>query len=392
MDTVRALQLELDKRQSPHSMYVLRVLFALTSIHYFEGRVLEAAIVAGRFLKLAAQDHRPLSIGWARYFLGLCCYEQNDLDGAAEYFESNVQQPNSIHVQTAHNSFIGLALTLQARGQPIQANEQAKTLSEFHLEHGVGDYLDAAQSFRARLALLQGDPARAIHWAHTTDVNNDMYPALELEHPAVTRARALIAAGTPEDLRAATAQLDHLLASARSIHAVRWEIEILALQALALNAQGKTSGALDALEAALTLANPHDFIRTFVDLGPSLADLLRQLIQHNRQPTYAIRLLDAFPNSPAKPVRAWPATPNRATLLVHNIAVGEELIEPLTERELEVLGLLTQRLSNKEIAAVLFISEGTVKNHVHIVFQKLGVKRRLEAVHRAQALGLMSLA
>jgi LuxR family maltose regulon positive regulatory protein len=210
----------------------------------------------------------------------------------------------------------------------------------------------------------------------------------------------LIATGTLEHLHAAMEQLDQLLAAARSVHGIRWQIEILALQALSLRALGKTSGALDALEAALILAEPGGFIRNFVDLGAPLAELLSDLILQRRQPAYATRLLAAFPGSPEKqfrtllplPLQAVPlqALPAQVASRVDNAAVDATLMEPLTDRELEVLRLLAQRLPNKEIAGVLFISEGTVKNHVHHILEKIGVKRRVEAIHRAKALGLLS--
>jgi LuxR family maltose regulon positive regulatory protein len=397
---VRSIQQELDSGHALNITYYLRILFALSSIHYLEGHLHEAATYGGNFLSVAAKHQRPLSIGWARFVLGLCCYEQDDLAAAAAHFGSNVRQPYNIHMQTACDSFIGLALTFQAQGESIRSNETAKALSEFDLEQGGGLFLGETQSFRARLALLQGDLARAVHWAETTDADSNLYGQGNLESPALTRAQVLIASGTPEHLYAAMEQLDQLLAAARSVHDIRRQIEILVLQALTLRALGKTSGALDALEAALILAEPGGFIRTFVDLGSPLAELLSDLIRQNRQSAYATRLLAAFPGSPEKqfrtllplPLQAVPlqALPAQVASRVDNAAVDATLMEPLTDRELEVLRLLAQRLPNKEIAGVLFISEGTVKNHVHHILEKIGVKRRVEAIHRAKALGLLS--
>jgi LuxR family maltose regulon positive regulatory protein len=391
----RTIQQELDGGQSLHTPYLLRILFALSAIHYREGHLHEATTYAGHFLNMAAKLQRPLSIGWARLVLGLCCYEQDDLDAAAAHFGSNVRQQYNIHVHTARDSLIGLALTFQAQGESIRSNETADALSEFDLEQGGGLFLGATQSFRARLALLQGHLARAAAWAETMDAGSNLYGQGEFENPAVTRAHVLIAAGTLEHLHAAIELLDRLLVAARAVHDVHWQIEILALQALALRALGKTSGAHDALEAALVLAEPGGFIRTFADLGTPLAELLGDLILQGRQPAYAMRLLAAFPGSTEKQFNTLQALPSEATPLVvtprvHNATVDATLFEPLTDRELEVLGLLTQRLPNKEIAEVLFISQGTVKNHVHHILEKLGVTRRVEAVHRAKALDLLS--
>jgi ATP/maltotriose-dependent transcriptional regulator MalT len=152
----------------------------------------------------------------------------------------------------------------------------------------------------------------------------------------------------------------------------------LALRALASQQEGQTTAALVWLEQAITLARPAHLIRTFVDLGQTMAELLEQLARHAVEPDYIAQLL-----------AAWP-TPDRAAPHLPRAENNDELpLEALTHRELEILELLQQRLSNKEIAAALFISPLTVQRHASTIFQKLDAKNRRQAVVKAVAQGIL---
>jgi LuxR family maltose regulon positive regulatory protein len=156
-------------------------------------------------------------------------------------------------------------------------------------------------------------------------------------------------------------------------------IEILPLLALAEEAQGQTSAALATLERAVTLAQPGGVIRPFVDLGPPVARLLYQLADRGVAPDYIGRILAAFPETRA------PTEPGRIIRLTSQA----NLVEPLSERELEVLGLLNERRADKEIAQLLNISPLTVRKHNQNIYQKLGVTSRKQAIARARELGLL---
>jgi LuxR family maltose regulon positive regulatory protein len=121
------------------------------------------------------------------------------------------------------------------------------------------------------------------------------------------------------------------------------------------------------------LAQPEGFVRIFADKGPRMADLLSRLHSKKVSPAFIQRIQDAF------------AEPNKKT------PVQASLMEPLTEREMEVLALLQKRMSTKEIAAALFITPGTVKRHTHVIFQKLDVHTRREAVLKGEELKLLTL-
>jgi LuxR family maltose regulon positive regulatory protein len=190
----------------------------------------------------------------------------------------------------------------------------------------------------------------------------------------MTLARVLVDQGTPESLKEA----DQLLAAMRVVadasNNTHYLIAILALQALCYDANGKEAEALSSLNHSILLAQPGGVLRLYVDMGPRMASLLSRLLRQGNASGYLKGILQAF--STQKPVPS--------------VNGAKPLIEPLTDRELEILSLLAQRLSNKEIARELVISPMTVKRHTINIYQKLNTSSRREAVDVASALGLFS--
>jgi LuxR family maltose regulon positive regulatory protein len=155
-------------------------------------------------------------------------------------------------------------------------------------------------------------------------------------------------------------------------------IGVLILKALALQALDQNDEAADALQQALSLAQPEGYLRIFVDEGPALIPLLRRLARGGFVPEYTARLLNAFSNGEAEAPSAAPL-PNASTM-----------IDPLSQREMEVLRLLDTDLSVPEIADMLFVATSTVRSHIKQIYSKLGVHRRREAVLKAETLGLLA--
>jgi LuxR family maltose regulon positive regulatory protein len=154
-------------------------------------------------------------------------------------------------------------------------------------------------------------------------------------------------------------------------------IEILVLQALAHEAQGNIPPALASLKRALTLAEPEGYVRIFVDEGMPMAHLLSEAAIQRIMPNYVGKLLAVFDVEKQKRENSSSSSPS------------QPLLEPLSPREPEVLRLIAQGLSNREIGERLFLALDTVKGHNRKIFGKLDVKRRTEAVVRARELGLL---
>ena len=237
---------------------------------------------------------------------------------------------------------------------------------------------------RARLLLAQGDLAGAARWTSECGLTADDEPDYPREPGHLVLTRVLLAQGQPTR---ALALLDRLHAAAAAQDRAGSLIEIGALRALALAASGKEAAAVAALAGALTLASPQGYVRVFTDEGPPMAALLGRLIaaqraEHadaRRVPLGCLaRLQQAFDAEHPVPGHGR----GRAT-------ASQGIVEPLTRRELEVLGMLAAGRSNRAIADQLVVTLDTVKKHVSHVLDKLGAANRTEAVARAQQLGLI---
>jgi LuxR family maltose regulon positive regulatory protein len=236
----------------------------------------------------------------------------------------------------------------------------------------------------ARLLLVQGNLPAASRWAASWEgmVPRDEKLAFWREHEFFILVRVLIAQGRQQSGRSldrALAWLSWLLQEAEKTGAWKRVLLALVLQAMALHAQGKDEEALAALARALALGEPEGYIRTFIDEGPQMGQLLRRAVLHGIAMDYAGKLLAALEEE---------ATKIAAPLSVSKSA-RSPAFESLSPRETEVLRLLTTRLSHAEMAEELVVSVNTLRSHVKSIYSKLDVHSRMEAVECARELGLL---
>ena len=312
-------------------------------------------------------------LGNSRYQLGRAHYQQDDLPAAEECFASVVAAPYQNYGTVYANSACGLGMTYQAQGREIEARQVAEDAIAFLLNTGNTSQLPLILALQAELALKQGNLASASQWAAKLDPVPPLLPMFQMLEPHLTLVKVWLAQNTP----ASQAKAGELLARLREylvgVHNTRYLIETLAFQALLAQSLDDQEAAQEALEQALRLAQAGGFIRIFVDEGPEMARLFSQLKVDDDLRDYVGQIRSAFPG-----------------LQQTQKALKQgELLDPLTDRELQILELLQERLSNKEIAAQLVISPGTVKGHTIKIYQKLDVKSRRQAVEKAISLGLL---
>lgn len=338
-----------------------------------EGTLHVAEAIMVSLLQAAQTQGFGLSAAWAHFLLGRISYEWDDLPSAEIHYRAVIERRDQAHFLPLQGSLFGLALTLAARGDVASAERHLQSLSDVALQTWSPTHLAALRSLRARLALQQGDVATALRWSPPLESQPRFIPVFALEVPAMTRAQMLLALGDQTGVDAATADLDQTFAAWRDTPHL---VQAVALQALAQHARNEPARALDLLERAVRLATPGGMMRTFLDLGSPLAPLIAELVGSGRGGEHATRLQWSFARAVAT-ARTPPAS------------VGA-LIEPLTPRETEVLKLLQQRLSDREIAEALHISSQTVHTHTRNLYQKLQVERRQDAVAEAARLGLLA--
>ncbi len=259
------------------------------------------------------------------------------------------------------------------------------------------DWYAAAHQARVWLRLAEHDPSHlreAVRWAEgrefKLEVNDwSISHALVVARVRIAQRQAELPGGGKLDLWSVLEFLDRLEQLVEERGWTELLIEALIVRALARQALGQDDQALRALERALTLAEPEGYTRIFLDEGLPMARLLYRAVARGIMPEYAGKLLAAFDT--AETDDAEVAARRRTTMAEDSrfVVRSPSLIEPLTERETEVLELIAEGLSNREIAQRLFISLSTVKRHNANIYGKMAVHNRTQAVARARDYGLL---
>jgi LuxR family maltose regulon positive regulatory protein len=374
------------------------ITFALANIKLVQGSLREAISAYQQSLQLAVNRGASFFIGVSdlyRGLSGLLC-EQNDLEAAAQYLVT-AQQMGEQGATTgwAQRLYVAQARLKESQGDLAGALVLLEEAERQYVRNPLPDPPVAA--LKARTWVRQGRLIDAFSWAREQNLSpdDDLSYLREFEH--LTLARALMARyksdQADDDLHAALALLVRLLQAAEEGGRNGSVIEILILQSLALQAQGDRPRALASLERALTLAEPEGYVRIFVDEGEAMKLLISDFRHLHRAadavqvltiaiPThpllgYVDRVLDFFPQTVAESPQSKIANQK------------PEMVEPLTDRELEILCLIAEGYSNTEISQRLFLALSTVKGHNLRVFNKLQAHNRTEAVARARELGLL---
>jgi LuxR family maltose regulon positive regulatory protein len=355
-----------------------------------QGRLRAAADLYRQVIAMAeARGGASLALAGAAYTgLGELLYNENDLVAAKLALEKAIALGQQwANGQDEVDGYVRLAALYQAQGQAIEAREAQRQADELIERLGqariawpwVTPYVAA---MGARLALRQGRLEAARGWAERRSLAVGRYAVRHAndaqEFESLTFSRLLLAQGQSDD---AARLLDPLLEAARAEERSGAVIEIRMLQALTYQAQGAFDQARDALAHALALALPAGYVRLFVDEGTPLRSLLARVRAQQPKGDVLRRYLDMLLAAFAPVPTVLAADPPQDG--------GIPMVEPLSEREREVLQLLAAGRTNQEIARQLVVAVSTVKTHVHHVFAKLQAADRLQAVTRARELGLI---
>jgi LuxR family maltose regulon positive regulatory protein len=309
-------------------------------------------------------------------------YEWNDLQGARPLIDQALERSELMGLVRARVTAHRLDARWQyAQGKTEQALQAIAHAARLAQTHNIPPhYASPAYALQVVLWLDSGELARAQAWAQSCGlVANDKFDKPRQEE-YLALARVDLARNEPTR---AQAILEHLIADAEWGGRTEGVIWGSALLALAHDAQNDSARAYAALTRALELAEPQGFVRTFLDLGAPMLKLLQQCVRatpHARVPArqnyLAALLAYAYPTRASDQATAAPPRP-----------AASEMVEPLTERETQVLHLVAQGLSDKQIANQLIVATGTVKRHLNNIYTKLGVNSRTQALARARQVG-----
>jgi LuxR family maltose regulon positive regulatory protein len=356
-------------------------------VYMLQGKLRAARSLYQQALDLAVDEKgAPLPIaGMALIGLGELARERDELDQARRLLDEGLERTKQWGELGTLDGYIALARLAQAQNDLQGLEEAMANAVQFARRFDATDLDDRfVEAHQARIWAMQGQFSKVAQWVEShglalectavdsgdTKSDSFRYPFRYLRDiECSVLARLLIGHNRPQD---GLAILERLLSPIEQDG--RWGsvIEIHVLRALALQARGHTTQAGSALEQALSLAGPEGYVRIFADEGEPMADLLRQAAARGVAPEYVGQLLAAIRTEESAPPSDVP-----------------QLVEPLSERELQVLRLIVTGLSNQQIAEELVLAVSTIKWHINNLYSKLGVGSRTQAIARARELDLI---
>jgi LuxR family maltose regulon positive regulatory protein len=371
-------------RQLGNVVFVVASAFAVADLQIAQGYLRAALRTYQQSLQLADEAGPEAQAITAHHHLGLALLSHETEN--TEAFTQHWQQAEELGQQTTlvdwpYRWHVAQARVKQDEGDFDVALELLDEAQRVYVKNPVPDLRPIA-ALKAQVYLKQGRLTKVQDWARERGLS----PAGEIDYlrefEYLTLARVLMAEGAP---RQAVELLERLRLAAEAQDRSGSVIEIAIVQALAQQAEGNTSAAYATLDRALTLAEPEGYVRIFVNEGEEMRLLIldfglwiEKQGPHESSPIieYTHKLLAAF-KQPAAVPQSEIGNPK------------SKMVGPLSPRELEVLRLIAQGLSNQEIADRLFLALSTVKGYTRTIFDKLQVQRRTEAVVRARELGLL---
>ncbi|MEO1387194.1 MAG: LuxR C-terminal-related transcriptional regulator [Cyanobacteria bacterium J06634_6] len=374
---------------------VVSATLGLANMGLAQGLLQATATTCEQALQLAEQEPVPILRGTADVYLALSeiRYEQGDLAAASQLLEKG-------EVLLAQGSISGTdylwwlvkAQLTAAKGDLDAALEQLQEAARLYRRSPIPN-VRPVEALKVRWWVQQGRLTEALGWVQESGLSVDDSPSYLREYEHLTLARVAIAQHKrnseekKERLHQVIELLTRLLAAAEAKKRTGSIIKILLVLALAYEAQGDIVGAMAEgrsltiapLERALALAEPEGYVRIFAEYGAPMSRLLKEAANRGIAPTYTTQLLTAL--------ATWGQPSNNAPST--HLSSSQPLIEPLSQRELEVLQLLNTELSGPEIARELVVALSTVRTHTKRIYSKLDVTNRRAAVKRAAELDLI---
>jgi LuxR family maltose regulon positive regulatory protein len=343
---------------------------------YHQGCLQDAAQNLAQILELGlmADGTHQTFTGAAHVLLGEIHLEWNNLELASQYMKKGVEllQEGGIGYTLTH-CYCAKARFKLALGEIDHAIEDLQAATKAAQSSPLMQFQMRNLACQVKSALYLGDTNTALQWAMGEKCElPEKLPSHLHETQQISLARVYLAQG---NFKKTIETLNRIHPQAESFGRMAHLIDIYLVKALAYQEQDELAAAIECLEHALSLGEPEGYVQTFVEQGEPMARLLQEVSERGIAPAYVGRLLTAV----STPIQSAPPKPGDST---------SPLMEPLTERELEVLHLMTEGLTYNEIACQITVSLNTVRTHVKNIYSKLGIHKRSQAIAKARELKL----
>jgi len=366
------VEAEIEKRllcENVPASYRLKLVGALLFRNMFAGNMGKSFFLGNRLKRLCEESNNLFVLTWTNYVLGNIHLRQNRFEEAQGFFSSALKKRYMMDLSSPADCFSAQLLALQAKGDAEGFQSVLRDFKEFVQEQNNALFRMWFFSVQTRLALQQKDFSRAERFFQQVEFSGDTHNFLFwIENPRITYCRLLISRNTTQSLEEATGLLLGYLENAKATHHVLLEVEVRILLAILEKEKKQESTALEHLELAIKLAAPSDLFYLFTEVGDELEPLFLKT-----DPKF--QSLEFFKELQRQ---------------IHPARLPQ-VSEKLTNREMDVLSLFEQRLTNQEVADELCISVATVKRHAISIYRKLGAKNRRDAVLKAVREGTLVL-
>jgi LuxR family maltose regulon positive regulatory protein len=352
----------------------LGAISSLADILFDQGKLHQSYDTYNQMLRLATRPDGSLlhAAGMAYFGLSMIVYEWGDIEDAGKYSQLAIDLCKQWgHIIQLAGSYVMQSRVFLAQGEIEEAQHALNNAENLSRSHSLVPRADSwLKAFRVRLWLAQENVEATAKWAEKYNESNfdvDFSYLREAEYLTLVRVQIV-----QKEFEDALRIIEKLESAAERTGRMGSLVEILTLKALVYQAMDDIPQALNALERALNSGRPEEYLRVFIDEGPPMIELLRHAGSKGIESHYVATILAATKQEAALP------TDER-----------QPLIDPLSNRELEILELLADGCSNQDVAERLIIAVGTVKAHTVNIYRKLNVNSRLQAVARARELNLM---
>jgi LuxR family maltose regulon positive regulatory protein len=372
-EVYKEIQLEIS-RNNLHSDYKIILLASLIYIKLLNGDLYTAERIAKRIGEISSTTNNDFYVVWYEFFMGYIAFQQYRLDEALAHFNKTMDFVYFLNTHAPVDAFAGILLTLGKMNKKEKFEQIYNQLSLFTHEWNNPAYNTIAHSLKARLAIAENNLQKASENLKKAEMFFDSGILIfNIEVPRITNCKLLLAKKSHKKTDEAIKKLTGILDFVNKINNIPQTIEVLILLSVAYYKKNNLQKAVDKLTEALGLAEKGHFIYPFVEQAAYINSLLPKINSTDDNINDFISIL-------------------RKKISNNNSGIKNEAppIENLSNRELDVIHLLAQRLSNKEIAEKLFISPTTVKKHTINIYQKLDVNKRLKAVAKAKEIGIIN--
>lgn len=351
----------------------LDVIACLALTQILSGRLREAERLCQNVLDMEFQNQYIPTTCAIIFALALIKYEQNELVQAQQMIGTSIQlaqEASWLHI--LWQAYLLQSQIQQAMGESQKARQAIRHAEQVAARYRIPRVSRIIAAYQAKFYLTEGNLEAAVHWVEAYEGRAAAEKLRDFEE--LTRSRILLSRGNYSE---SLSVLNCTLEKAKAAGRIASLIEAKILRAQVLEARGECEAGIESMTQAVALAEPEGFVRVFLDQGKRTADLLSRIRQMKilaNVMSYSWKLLEAL---------------NEKGLVDSPQITLNVLVEPLSERELEVLHLIADGLSNPEIAARLYLSVNTLRAHTTHIYQKLDVHSRMQAVARAKELGLL---